>query len=187
MRRLTGDEARAISPIARRMLAALGYDASRLRSSDGMATDGSGLPRQELRFFQDPRTGAEINVIDNLSQEAPGVTIKITPRRRDPMAGEELVFHYDSLRGGLISKRTTSAHDPTQVLDPPEIVATNLLTQRTFQGGSALDSMGMGMLDPPPRLSAPGPELQRMHEAIARALSAPRVAPSPGLSPTPGP
>ena len=186
MRRLTGDEARAISPIARRMLAALGYDVSRLRSHDGMATDGSGLPRQELRFFRDPRTGAEISVVDSLSQEAPGVTIKITPRRRDPMVGEELVFHYDSLRGGLISKRTTSAHEPTQTLDPPEIVATNLLTQRTFESGSALDSMDGESLDPPPRLSAPGPELRRMHDAIVRALSAPRGTPAPGLGPTPG-
>ena len=84
------------------MLTALGYDISRLRSLSADAIDSP--LRREIRLFEDPRTGAQVDVTEHYSHEAPGVTIRINPGQ-DGRERETITFHYDSLRGSVHSVR----------------------------------------------------------------------------------
>jgi hypothetical protein len=179
-----GPDARAISDVARRMLAALGYDIARLRFQQGIANER--LPARletEFRQFEDPRTKALISIMDSYSHEAPGVLINIIPilvRRDGGVEAERFAFHYDRLRGSLLSTHLAAGKATT------EAIATNFVTQRTFHGFDAIASVGayyaggayVGTVD------AVEPELQRLHEALVRVFSQPRVTPTPGRNPS---
>jgi hypothetical protein len=182
-----GPDARAVSDIARRVLAALGYDITRLHFQNGFVQKSvPGKLAAEERTFDDPRVrpprARMITITDFYSQEASGVQIHIGSfvGQGDKLDGiEHLNFYYDRIRGSLMSTRDYNLRET-------EAVATNFLTQRTFHGPDAFDSVGALRLAPQPTID-PLPNLLRMHEAVVRVLSQPRITPAPGLAPIPGP
>jgi hypothetical protein len=174
-RLISAEEATQVSPVAKKMLSAIGYDIDKLNFARGLARSD---PRTEWRVLSDPERKIYLTIQESFMKEAPATLVALEDLRKhaESSATTTTEFIFDRVRQSLMTTRYWVPTDPSTILPQREVIVTNFATGRTYHAEDALIAMGALYWSQPVTLAKP--DLVRQHEAVARAVRVPPTQPA---------